>query len=86
MDEIVLIIAALALLGLPKLLLNKVKHPYNSYIKFLSALVLLLLVWLSDSWGGNNLIVFRVFMTVLVVYGFYKNFISFRKQNAEPVN
>jgi hypothetical protein len=86
MNQVLLIIAALALLGLPKLLLNNVKHPYNSYIKFLSALVLLLLVWLSDSWGGNNLIVFRVFMTVLVVYGFYKNFISFRKQNAEPVN
>jgi hypothetical protein len=86
MNQFLLIIAALALLVLPKLLLNKVKHPYNSYIKFVSALVLLLLVWLSDSWGSNNLIAFRVMMTVLVVYGFYKNFISFRKQNVESVN
>jgi hypothetical protein len=86
MNEVLLIIAALALLVLPKLLLNKVKHPYNSYIKFVSALVLLLLVWLPGISGERNRLPFKLIITVVVLYEFYKNILNFRKQNAEPVN
>jgi hypothetical protein len=86
MNEVLLIIAALALLILPKLLLNKVKHPYDSYIKFVSALLLVLLVWLSGFSEDRNRMPFKVIITVVVLYEFYKNIISFRKQNTEQVN
>jgi hypothetical protein len=85
MNGVLLIIAALALLVLPKLLLNKVKHPYNSYIKFISALLLLLLVWLSNISGDNNRIPFKVIITTVVLYELYRNFINFRKLNSESV-
>lgn len=77
MNEITLIIAIILLLIFPRLLLNKVKQPFNKYIKIGCGGLLLLLIWLDPS---NNIVWPKIMISVLVFFNIYKLITDFKAE------
>ena len=74
--EILLIILVLAVSLLLHTVINKVKHPRDSYIRIGSGVLLLLPIWLSGDVDINS---FKVILTLVVLSNF-SNY--FRKLNS----
>jgi uncharacterized membrane protein YoaK (UPF0700 family) len=64
LNEILLIIAFIALLTTPSLILRRVRQPLNTYIKLTSGFLLLLLVWFFADEGS---LLVKLIMTTIVV-------------------
>ena len=63
-NEILLIVAFIATLIIPSLLLKRIRQPLNTYIKLATALLLLLLVWFFVNEGSLPI---KLLMTIVVV-------------------
>jgi hypothetical protein len=64
LNEILIIVAFIAVLVIPSLFLKRLRQPLNTYIKLTSGLLLLILVWF---FGDEGSLPIKVIMTTIVV-------------------
>jgi 4-hydroxybenzoate polyprenyltransferase len=76
--EIVLIVGALIVLIIPQVFLKRVRQPLNTYIKLLSGLLLLILVWFFDP---ENSLRMKFAMTAFVIAIAIMNIKKYKESN-----
>ena len=64
LNEILLIIAFIAALIVPPLVLKRIKQPLNTYVKLTSGLFLLVMVWF---FADDAALAMKVLMTIVVI-------------------
>ncbi|MCW3112826.1 MAG: hypothetical protein JWR18_1222 [Segetibacter sp.] len=76
--EIVLIVGALIVLIIPQVFLKRVRQPLNTYIKWISGLLLLILVWFFDP---ENSLRMKFAMTAFVIAIAIMNIKKYKESN-----
>jgi low temperature requirement protein LtrA len=76
--EIVLIVGALIVLIIPQVFLKRVRQPLNTYIKWISGLLLLILVWFFDP---ENSLRMKLAMTAFVIAIAIMNIKKYKESN-----
>ena len=77
LNEVLLLVAMVILLVIPKFFLQKIAEPAQTYIKIIAALILITMVWLGadkDQWG------WKLVLTIVVVASVSKSI----KENRKP--
>lgn len=79
LNEVLLLIAMVILLVIPKFFLQRISQPAQTYIKIIAALILILLVWLGadkEQWG------WKLLLTIVVIASISKSLKELRKTTA----
>ena len=76
MNEIILSIVVIVILLGSQFLINRIRRPLLFYIRILSAIALLLLIWL---FGGDSNIPVRVILSVIALTSIYSGYLTLKK-------
>ena len=79
LNEILLLIALVIILVTPKIFLQRISQPTQTYIKTIGALILITLVWLDadkEQWG------WELVLTIVVVASVFKSWKENKKTAA----
>lgn len=82
MNEIILIILSIAILITIPLAVNKLKTPFQSYVRICSALLLVLFAWLMIPTGSNWL---KIMLSSLVVSVIFKETKKLQEQKENKI-
>lgn len=80
LNEILLIVAVMTVLIIPYLIMKRIKQPMNTYIRLISGLLLLVLVWF---FGNENSVPIKIILTAIIVSGAIKtikDYLHFSRQ------
>lgn len=76
MNEAILFTAVVMILLFAQFSISRIKKPLSHYIKIISAIALLVLIWI---FGNEGKLPVKVILTVLMLTALYRQFVSLKK-------